>query len=167
MQCQISGNRSQRKNCAGKTGWNTTHSYQGRCHCGNLAFLFEASAPLEALGLRADQCSFCRAHGARNTSDPKGTIAISVREANALVRYRFGLCTADFLICARCGVYIGALVEHGGRSWFTANVNTLRPPPREDFPVAPVDYDSEDVSARIARRKEKWTPVKEFTNGRD
>ena len=138
---------------------NATNRYEGGCHCGNLTFVFEASAPLEELGLRADQCSFCRAHGARNTSDPNGTTSISVRDAGAMVRYRFGLRTADFLICGRCGVYIGALVEDGGKSWFTVNVNALRPPPREDFPIEPVDYDAEDVPARIARRKQRWTPV--------
>jgi hypothetical protein len=136
--------------------------YEGGCHCGNLSFVFEASAPLETLGLRADQCSFCRAHGARNTSDPNGTMSIAVRDAGTLVRYRFGLRTADFLICGRCGVYIGALMEDEGKSWFTVNVNAFRPPPRDDFPIAPVDYDAEDVPARIARRKERWTPVTAF-----
>jgi len=144
---------------------NATHRYEGGCHCGNLTFLFEASVPLEVLGLRADQCSFCRAHGARNTSDPKGTMSISVRDAGTLVRYRFGLRTADFLICGRCGVYIGALMEDEGKSWFTVNVNAFRPPPGQDFPIAPVDYDAEDVPARIARRKQRWTPVHAFAVG--
>jgi hypothetical protein len=135
------------------------HLFEGGCHCGNLAFVFEASAPLEALGLRADQCSFCRAHGPRYTSDPNGTMSISVRDRRALLRYRFGLCTADFLMCGRCGVYVGALMEDGGRRWFAVNVNAFRPPPRDDFPLAPVDYDAEDVAARISRRKAKWTPV--------
>jgi hypothetical protein len=141
---------------------NRTYRYEGGCHCDNLAFVFEASAPLEVLGLRADQCSFCRAHSARNTSDPNGSMSISVRDAGTLVRYRFGLRTADFLICGRCGVYIGVLMEDGGKSWFTVNVNAFRPPPREDFPIAPVDYDAEDVPARIARRKQRWTPVTAF-----
>jgi len=141
-----------------------THRYQGGCHCGNLGIVFDASAPLETLGLRADQCSFCRAHGARNTSDPNGAMSISVREPRALIRYRFGLRTADFLICARCGVYIGALMEDAGRSWFTVNVNAFRPPPREDFPIASADYEGEDVPARIARRKQRWTPVVAFSN---
>jgi hypothetical protein len=139
------------------------HRYEGGCHCGNLAFVFYASMPLEALGLRADQCSFCRAHHARNTSDPNGTMSISVRDAGALIRYRFGLSTADFLICARCGVYIGALMEDAGARWFTVNANAFRPPPRDDFPVAPADYEGEDVPARIARRKQRWTPVIAFT----
>jgi hypothetical protein len=138
------------------------HRFEGRCHCGNLSFVFEATAGLEALGLRADQCSFCKAHAARNTSDPQGSMRISVREPDQLERYRFGLRTADFLICRRCGIYIGALMEDGGKSWFTVNVNAFRPPPPADFPIAPFDYDAEDVPARIARRKTKWTPVVEF-----
>ena len=139
--------------------------YEGGCHCGNLAFVFDTSGPLETLGLRADQCSFCRAHGARYTSDPRGAISISVRDASALIRYRFGLKTADFLICACCGVCIGALMEEDGRGWFVVNVNAFRPPPREDHPIAPADYEGEDVPARIARRKEKWTPVIAFEPG--
>jgi|SRR5579862_6500239 len=141
--------------------------YEGGCHCGNLSFEFEATVPLKVLGLRADQCSFCRAHGARNTSDPQGTMSIAVRNAGALLRYRFGLKTADFLVCRRCGVYIGALMEDEGRSWCTVNVNAFRRPPREDFPIAPVDYDAEDAAARIARRREKWTPVTAFALGRE
>ena len=144
-----------------------THKFAGGCHCGNVTFTFEASQPLKTLGLRADQCSFCRAHGARNTSDPNGTISISVRNAGALLRYRFGLETADFLICRRCGVYIGALMEDEGDSWFTVNVNAFRRPPRDDFPLAPVDYDAEGAAARIARRKELWTPVVAFNVGVD
>jgi hypothetical protein len=140
-----------------------THRYEGGCHCGNLTFVFEASAPLEVLGLRADGCSFCRAHAARHTSDPNGTVSISVLDAGALMRHRFGHRTADFLICARCGVYIGALMEDGGKSWFVINVNALRPPPRDDLPVVLADLNAEDVPKRIARRKQKWTPVIAFT----
>jgi hypothetical protein len=141
---------------------NSAYRYEGGCHCGNLAFAFEASAPLETLGLRADRCGFCRAHGARNTSDPNGAMSISVRDADALIRYRFGLRTADFLICRSCGVYIGALMEDGAAHRFTVNVNTLRPPPRDDFPIQPADYEGEDVPARIARRRQRWTPVSAF-----
>jgi hypothetical protein len=139
-----------------------TYRFEGGCHCGNLGFVFEASAPLETLGLRADMCSFCRAHGARNTSDPDGAMRIHVRDASQLVRYRFALKTADFLICKTCGVYVGALLEDGGRGWFTINVNAFRDRPGLDFPITPRDFDAEDVSARVARRKRTWTPVLQF-----
>lgn len=138
----------------------TTHRFEGGCHCRNLAYVFEATAPLERLGLRADMCGFCRAHGARNTSDPNGAIHIAVRDAALLERYRFGLRTADFLLCRSCGVYIGALLEDEGRGWFTVNANTFKPPPPLDFPAAPHDFDAEDVPARIARRKGAWTPAR-------
>ena len=94
-------------------------------------------------------------------------MSISARDADTLIRYRFGLSTADFLICAQCGVYIGALMEDEGKSWFTVNVNALRPPPRDDFPIEPADYDGEDVPARIARRKQRWTPVMAFESSGD
>ncbi|MGH6872497.1 MAG: aldehyde-activating protein [Rhizomicrobium sp.] len=138
------------------------HVFEGGCHCGNLAYVFEASAPLETLGLRADMCGFCRAHGARNTSDPHGAMRIRGREPAKLVRYRFALRTADFLLCAACGVYIGALLTDGGKAWFTVNANSFRTPPPPGFPAAPQDFDAEDVPTRIARRKARWTPVTEF-----
>lgn len=84
---------------------------------------------------------------------------IEVREPDKLVRYRFGLRTADFLLCATCGIYIGALLPDGEHGWFTVNVNTFRAPPPLDFPLHPVVYDSEDVRGRVDRRKTKWTPV--------
>jgi hypothetical protein len=130
--------------------------FEGGCHCGNLTYVFEASAGLDVLGLRADMCGFCRAHGARNTSDPNGTMRIRVREPQLLERYRFALKTADFLVCKRCGVYIGALLED---KWFTVNANTFRDRPPLDFPAVPHDFDAETVEERIARRRRNWTPV--------
>jgi len=138
------------------------HRFEGGCHCGNLWYAFEASGNLETLGLRACMCSFCRAHGARNTSDPQGAMQIDVRSPDRLVRYRFGLRTADFLLCAHCGVYIGALLPDRQHGWFTVNVNTFREQPALDLPIQPTIYDAEDVGGRVDRRKTKWTPVASF-----
>ena len=87
---------------------------------------------------------------------------IDVRNREKLVRYRFGLKTADFLLCANCGVYIGALLPDGERGWFTVNVNTFREPPQLDVPLQPIVYDGEDIGGRVDRRKLKWTPVTSF-----
>ncbi|HVV65463.1 MAG TPA: hypothetical protein VHC42_08330 [Rhizomicrobium sp.] len=138
------------------------HRFEGGCHCGNLAYVLEASRPLEELGLRACMCAFCRAHGARNTSDPDGAMRIAVRDGAKMQRYRFALRTADFLICKICGVYIGALLPHEDRGWFTVNVNTFRDPPPPDFPLAPIVYDAEDAAGRVGRRETRWTPVAEL-----
>ena len=85
----------------------------GRCHCGNLELSLETSARPEELSLRADTCSFCRRHGARTTSDPSGRVVITVHHPDELLRYRFGLETADFLVCTRCGIYVAAAMNEG------------------------------------------------------
>jgi hypothetical protein len=138
------------------------HRIDGACHCGNISYVFDASQSAEALGLRACQCSFCRAHGARTTSDPNGTVNIRVRDTTKLQRYRFGLKTADFLICRACGVFVGALMTEDGKSFVTVNANTFKPPPRYDIIAVAKDFGGEDGEGRTARRSARWTPVKEF-----
>jgi hypothetical protein len=135
------------------------HNFRGGCHCGALAFSFETALQVSQWSVRACQCGFCRAHGARTTSDPAGRLTFHVRSAEALQRYRFGLRTADFLICRRCGVYVGAQIKaaHGA----FGIVNTLAMlPVTEELPTARwVDYGSEDASKRIERREQRWTPL--------
>jgi len=139
--------------------------YEGRCHCGNLSFDFETSVGLEQLGLRACQCSFCRAHNARAISDPKGTIHFSVRDPKLLSRYRMGLGITDLLICARCGVYVAALMEDRGTLLMTVNGNAFVPCLPSDVPVTPMNYGAENVDQRIARRRIRWTPVSVYKIG--
>lgn len=138
------------------------HLFEGGCHCGNIAFLFEASKPLDSLGLRACLCSFCRKHGARTTSDPHGSVKLHVRNEAKLARYRFGLKTADFLVCADCGVYVGAVLRDGGQSWMTVNANAFDDPPELGHHIVPHSFDHERSEARVARRKANWTPVTEI-----
>jgi hypothetical protein len=140
-------------------------TFEGGCHCGNIRYAFETERDLATLGVRACLCSFCRAHGARNVSDPDGAMRISVRDGMRLERYRFGLRTADFLICTTCGVYVGALLPGEAGGWFTANVNSFDDKPVLDFPLAPHDYGDEDAAGRVARREMRWTPVKEILIG--
>jgi hypothetical protein len=135
---------------------------EGGCHCRNVTYVFETTADIGTLGLRACQCSFCRSHGARTTSDPNGAVRIGVKDPGRLNRYRFGLRTADFLVCRECGSFVGAVMEDGGGTWMTVNANTLLPPPGADIAMVPHDFGAEDKAGRIARRKARWTPVKEF-----
>lgn len=135
----------------------TVHA--GGCHCGNLVVRFETDRQPADLLVRACQCSFCRRHGARCVSDPGGRATITARDEGVVVRYRFGLNTADFLVCAVCGVYLGALMsEDDGRAFATLNVNAFDS--TEGFPsAAPVSYDTETEPARRERRRRKWTPA--------
>lgn len=76
-----------------------------------------------------------------------------------LQRYRFGLKTADFLLCGRCGVYIGAAIETDRGTFGIINVHALRETPANLAGLAPISYDNEKVDGRVSRREERWTPV--------
>lgn len=91
-------------------------------------------------------------------ADPAGALTIRAEPA-PLVRYRFRLKTADFLICSRCGVYVAALIEHEGGAFATLNSNTLEA--RNSLDPAPplVQYEGETAAARVARRLGNWTPA--------
>jgi hypothetical protein len=137
-------------------------NFPGSCHCGALKASFETrKTPLE-LGVRTCQCDFCRRHGAINISDPEGEVVIDAK-AEDLIRYRFALRTADFLICRHCGVYIAAVTGEGDRIRSTLNVSGLRMAEFLGVPEAPMDYGAETTETRLARRAAKWTPTR-FTD---
>lgn len=72
------------------------------------------------------------------------------------IRYRFGSATTDFLICGRCGVYIGAAAELDGQLYVTLNLNAFDDP-QLDLEGAPISYDGESVATKADRRRERWT----------
>ena len=134
-------------------------AYHGSCHCGAVGYEFRTSREPAQWSIRACQCTFCRAHAALSCSDPGGALAFVEREPGALQRYRFGLKTADFLLCARCGVYVGAAIDTPEGRFGILNTRALVEPP-PDLPGAqPMDYDGEDTVARTARRAQRWTPL--------
>ena len=134
-------------------------TWSGACHCGNIAVAFESASPAPAFEIRACQCSFCRKHGARAVSDPRGRVRVSVREPDALVRYRFALRTADFLVCARCGIYVAAVLGDTGGSYATVNLNVLDGADEFSRAATPVRYEGESEAERRARRVARWTPA--------
>jgi len=135
------------------------HTFRGSCHCGALGLSFETALPVARWSVRACSCRFCRAHAALTTSDPSGRLIFHAREAQALQRYRFGLKSADFLLCGRCGVYLGAQTESAHAAFGIINTRALMPPP-DGLPVAVMaDYSSETAGERLARRAQRWTPL--------
>jgi hypothetical protein len=130
---------------------------EGKCHCGNLSFRMETQLSAKELVPRECDCSFCRSHGAKCLSDPSGSATIYVDDASLLQRYRFGLQTADFLVCGRCGVYLGAVISSGDECRTTLN---LRATGFHDWPATVISYDGETTEGRVGRRMQKWTPAK-------
>jgi len=133
--------------------------YKGGCHCGAIGYRYHCDEPPATWAIRACQCRFCRAHDALSASDPAATIDFEADEPAALQRYRFGLKTADFLLCKRCGVYIGALIETPKGRFGIINTHALTEPPADLAEPMAMHYDKEAVAGRVTRREERWSPV--------
>ena len=122
--------------------------------------MLETEQDPRSLPLRACDCSFCRKHGARTTSDPAGRARVGIQDRSLVSRYVFGLRTAEMVVCARCGVYCAAVMHEGDRAWAVLNVNLFRDAASAfDRPPHGMSYEGETREERIARRKRVWTPV--------
>jgi hypothetical protein len=132
--------------------------YTGSCHCGALQIRLESSKRPEEMRVGRCACSFCRRHGARTMGDPAGSVEFR-GAAKDVSRYRFGLGITDYLLCVKCGTYVGAVMEDEGRSIGIVNVNALDI--RDTFDPAPPlhHYDGEDAERRRARRRKFWMPA--------
>ena len=128
--------------------------HEGRCHCGALSFVLETQEPLAP---RQCQCGFCRRHNVRMVTDPAGAAVLTL--GPEMQRYRFATGTTDYLICGRCGVYVGAIAEVDGRTLATLNLNAFDDP-RLDLAPEPVSYAGETVAEKAERRRRKWTPAR-------
>lgn len=135
-------------------------TYSGGCHCGNIRLNFSTRIDPSALEIRACQCSFCVRHGSRAASDPKGRIVISVEDMARLQVYRFGLRTADYLLCRECGVYVAAICgDDDEHATAIVIVNALDERHRFSREAVAVSFDTESREQRLARRRGAWTPV--------
>ena len=131
--------------------------YGGSCHCSAIKVALRSLKTGAELGARSCQCSFCRAHGASWTSDAGGALEIEV--TGPVSRYRFGTGTAEFLICATCGVVPAVIWQDDERLLGVVRVDCLQE--RSSFlaHAAPTDFEGEGVEQRLARRSQKWTPA--------
>jgi hypothetical protein len=134
-------------------------SHHGRCHCGAIELDFETALAPDEIEIRACQCSFCRKHASRAAADPAGKLTLRVRDAALLNRYRFGLQTAEYWVCRACGVYVAAITIEDSALRGIVIVNALDDADLFTRPPIAADYDAESRPARLARRRERWTPV--------
>ncbi len=128
----------------------------GECHCGNLSFEFNTNDSPDNIVVRSCQCHFCKAHGAATARDPNGLASIAARVPEMVALYRFATKTTDFVICSKCGVYIGAVVTVEGRAYATLNMNASN---LAAMKVTPIVHDEESNRIRIERRVKTFTPL--------
>jgi hypothetical protein len=133
--------------------------HRGGCHCGNLRLHLHLSQAPQDTRLRTCGCSFCRAHNTRTISDPHGSVEIWAEDWLLVEPYRFGSGAAEFLICRRCGVYIGAVCETAAGTRAVINSNSLDDRAAFTRQAAPVDHDGETTEDRLSRRTANWTLV--------
>jgi len=77
---------------------------RGKCHCGNISFSLTWDPDPTQIPARACDCTFCQKHGGVWTSNPRGALEVALKDRSRVSRYAFGTETAEFLVCARCGI---------------------------------------------------------------
>lgn len=134
----------------------------GRCHCGNLSYTLDWTPEPASIPARACTCSFCTRHGAVWTACPTGRLRIAVREPEQVSRYAFGTRTAEFHVCARCGVVPVVTSRIEGRDYAVVNVNTFENLDPARLTRSAVSFEDESTDARLERRRQRWIGEVEF-----
>jgi len=134
----------------------------GSCHCGNIHFALGWEPSPAEIPARACGCAFCTKHGGVWTSNPQGTLTVTVNDPSLVSAYRFGTQTALFHVCRQCGVVPVVSCEIEGRLYAVVNVNAFTDVPPSLLRRAAASFEGEDVASRMARRKRNWIPAVRF-----
>lgn len=129
---------------------------QGSCHCANVSYSLEWPGDPPEIPARSCGCSFCVKHGGVWTSHPQGILRVRITAADVLTRYAFGTETAQFLVCARCGAAPVVTSQIDGAMFAVVNVNTFDNVERARIRTQPANFEGEEVSSRLERRRRKW-----------
>ena len=136
----------------------TYRRIDGSCHCGNIRFAFDWPGAGSGIPVRACGCGMCSKHGGVWTSHPQGRFELRIAEEARVTRYRFGTKTADFHVCATCGVVPIVTCVLDGTRYAVVNANTFDGVDRSELTVSSIDFEGEATDNRLARRKRNWTP---------
>lgn len=124
----------------------------GSCHCGAVRVSYASDSPTAP---RRCGCGFCRRHGSIYAADPAGRLEVAA-PVGSLNRYRFGLCSADFLLCAHCGVLVAVVAEIGDALRGVVNLAVMEPPLALPSDIPVMDFEGESEEDRTARRRRNW-----------
>lgn len=128
----------------------------GSCHCGNIKFEFVWLPDPSEIPARACTCSFCRKHGAVWTSCPSGSLKIFARDPELVTRYAFDTRTAEFHVCAVCGVSPVATSKINEQLFAVVNVNVFAGEALALLKHSPISHDGENRESRLDRRARNW-----------
>jgi hypothetical protein len=134
----------------------------GKCHCGNISFSLAWEPDPAEIPVRACTCSFCTKHGGLWTSNPNGALEVVVKDPSLVSKYVFGTRTAEFHICARCGIVPVVTSRIDYRLYAVVSVNAFEDVNRSLLRRAPASFDGEGTGSRLARRKRNWIANVEY-----
>lgn len=97
-------------------------------------------------------------HGGAWTSHRDAEVALEIEDPEEVSGYRFGTGTADFQVCSICGVVPIVLSEIDDHLYAVVNVNCFGESKGFTFSSASTDFDDEETSSRLERRKKNWIP---------
>jgi hypothetical protein len=90
---------------------------------------------------------------------------VAVADPATVSRYVFGTKTAEFHICAKCGVVPIVTSEIDRNTYAVVSVNAFQGLDRSLLKHASITFDAEDEQSRLARRKRNWIPSVRFSYG--
>jgi hypothetical protein len=128
----------------------------GKCHCGNISFSLTWEPSPAEIPARACTCSFCTKHGGVWTSNPRGALRVTIQDPSLVSRYAFGTQTADFHICARCGIVPVVTSRIDDRLYAVVSVNAIEGIDPSLLRRSPANLEGEAADARLARRQRNW-----------
>jgi hypothetical protein len=134
----------------------------GNCHCGNISFALAWEPEPSIIAARACTCSFCVKHGGVWTSCPTGALRVTVRNPSLVSKYAFETKTAEFHVCAACGVVPVVTSNIDSRLYAVINVNTFSNVEPSFIERKSATFAEEDEETRLARRKRNWIANVEY-----
>jgi hypothetical protein len=134
----------------------------GNCHCGNISFALTWEPEPAVIAARACSCSFCVKHGGVWTSCPTGALRMTVRNPALVSKYTFGTKTAEFHVCAACGVVPVVTSNIDSRLYAVVNVNTFSNVEPSFIERKSATFAEENEETRLARRKRNWIANVEY-----
>jgi hypothetical protein len=137
----------------------------GKCHCGNIAFSLTWEPSPAEIPARACTCSFCTKHGGVWTSHPAGALKIRVQDPALVSKYAFGTRTAEFHVCARCGIAPVVTSRIDDQLYAVVSVNALEGVDPALLRHSPANLEGESTEARLARRKRNWIADVQILDG--
>ena len=132
---------------------------QGSCHCGNIRYELDWTPNPVEIPARACSCSFCVKHGGVWTSCPTGLLTVLYGDSRRVNKYHFGTKTADFHVCATCGVAPVVTSEIDGKIYAVVSVNAMDNVDSSMLKRGIISFDGEDVDVRLQRRARGWIAI--------